>query len=157
MLEQQTRNTLSFYTEFGINKTIDLLTSANLNLNSILSITSLLCLATNQTNEITRYSAQLIIDKYLKIQSLVNQIPTGLAVSLITVTENIRTGICDAINTNKPLDRDFERTSYPTVNFNSDPYYYWNNDYNFMSSYQNESDSQINLNMNKQRQTSLVY
>ena len=58
-------------------------------------------------------------------------------------------GICDAINSNYPLDRDYERTFYPTTVFNSDPDYYWNNEFNFINSNQNQSDSQINLNMNK--------
>jgi hypothetical protein len=65
-------------------------------------------------------------------------------------------GICDQINSNYPLERDYERTFYPTSVFNSDPYYYWNNEFNFINSNQNESESQINLNMNKKRQSLLV-
>jgi len=64
-------------------------------LDSILNISFLLSLATNQTNQITRYSAQLIINKYLAIASLFNELSTDLqqqlAIPLITFTENIRT------------------------------------------------------------------
>ncbi len=64
-------------------------------MNSILSISQLLSLATNQTNQITRFSAQLVIDKYLGIASLFNEssadLQQKLAIPLITITENIRT------------------------------------------------------------------
>lgn len=49
------RNNFAFYTEFGINKTLDLINVSDSN--SILNIFLLLSLATNQTNQITRYSA----------------------------------------------------------------------------------------------------
>jgi hypothetical protein len=70
-------------------------------LDSILSISQLLSLATNQTNQITRFSAQLVIDKYLTISSLFNEssadLQQKLAIPLITITENIRT-VCVVIN-----------------------------------------------------------
>ena len=66
-----------------------------------MSISQLLSLATNQTNQITRFSAQLVIDKYLTISSLFNEssadLQQKLAIPLITITENIRT-VCVVIN-----------------------------------------------------------
>ena len=64
-------------------------------MDSILNISQLLSLATNQTNQITRFSAQLVVDKYLTISSLLNEssadLQQKLAIPLITITENIRT------------------------------------------------------------------
>jgi hypothetical protein len=48
------RNNFAFYTEFGINKTFDLINVSDSNIFLLLSI------ATNQTSQITRYSAVYI-------------------------------------------------------------------------------------------------
>ena len=60
-----------------------------------MNISQLLSLATNQTNQITRFSAQLVVDKYLTNSSLLNEssadLQQKLASPLITITENIRT------------------------------------------------------------------
>jgi hypothetical protein len=55
-----------------------------------------------------------------------------------------------------PLKRDYERTFYPSKILNSDPTYYWNNLLNFMSSYRNETQTQINYNKNNQKQIRMV-
>jgi hypothetical protein len=57
-MNQMNRNNFAFYTEFGINKTLDLINVSDSN--SILNIFLLLSLATNQTSQITRYSAVYI-------------------------------------------------------------------------------------------------